>query len=61
MHLDYHPHLGESFEIEYDPDNPICNSAPGQTGTLRNPRTLIPHLVVVAVVAVALYIKFKYF
>jgi hypothetical protein len=52
--------LDDTFEIEYDPENPLRNSVPNQTIYLKNPTTWIPRLVIGLMLLALLYFGQKY-
>jgi len=61
MHTNNPDSVGEFFELEYDPANPLRNSAPDQTICLKDPSTWTKYLIMVPAAAGLVYLIKKYF
>lgn len=61
MHIGDPDQVGKIFEIEYDPDNPILNSAPDQTISLQDPKTWLGYVIGALAICLLLYLKAKIF
>jgi hypothetical protein len=61
MHTGNPDRVGEVFELEYDPANPIRNSAPDQTICLKEPETWIKYLIMAPFAGGLVYLLNKYF
>jgi hypothetical protein len=55
MHTNNPDRVGELFEIEYDPANPLRNDAPDQTICLKDPGTWLKYLILVPAGACLVY------